>query len=300
MWFPIAIIAQFANAFATILDKFLLSGKFKFASVLTFWTAVFNLLGVVFIFWDFNWQPGTMAIIYSLGSGIFFALALQFFYVAMKTGEASHISPLTGGVIPVISIFASYYLLGEVLTFYQSIGVILLVVGVLIISFEKSKKHSGWHIGMLWAVFAGIFFALNYVLARAAYLETTFSTAFVLARIGCFVPAALLLLLPRVRREIFTKNKKEKKKEKSALTILVINKTLAAFYFIGMQVSVSLASATLVNAIAGLQYAILIILVFICSRFFPKFFNEKFTKLEIAQEIFAIMLIIGGLAVMVL
>jgi drug/metabolite transporter (DMT)-like permease len=300
MWFPLVVIAQFANAFATVLDKFLLSKRFKFASVLTFWTAVFNLLGLVFVFWDFSWQPSNLAIVYSLVSGVLFAIALQIFYVAMKTGEASHISPLTGGVIPVVSIFASYYLLGEQLSFYQIVGVILLVVGVLIISFEKSKKHSGWHIGMLWAAIAGVFFALNYVFARAAYMETTFSTAFVLARVGCFIPVMFLLLMPKVRGEIFTKNKKEKQKEKSSLWILVINKTLAALYFVGMQFSVSIASATLVNAVAGLQYAILIILVFILSKFFPKFFNEKFTKLEIAQEIFAILLIIGGLAVMVL
>lgn len=299
MWFTIAIISQFANAFATVLDKFLLSKKFKFASVLTFWTAVFNLLGLVFVFWGFNWHPSTLAIAYALGSGVFFAIALQLFYMAMKTGEASHISPLTGGVIPVVSIFASYYLLNERLTFYQIVGVILLVVGVFIISFEKSRKHSGWHIGMLWAMIAGIFFAFNYVLARAAYLETTFSTAFVLARIGCFFPVLLLLFLPKVRGEIFTKNKTEKKRAKSGLVILVVNKTLAALYFVGMQFAVSLASATLVNAIAGLQYAILIILVFILSKFFPKFFNEKFTRLEIAQEAFAIVLIVVGLAVMV-
>lgn len=300
MWLLISIVSQFANSTATVLDKFLLSKKFKFASVLTFWTAVFNLLGLVFVFWNFNWHPSAAAIWYSLGSGFFFAIALQLFYVAMKSGEASHISPLTGGVIPVASIILSYYFLGEQLTYYQYVGVILLVVGVLMISFEKSRKHSGWHMGMLWAAIAGIFFALNYVLARAAYLETSFSTAFVLARLGCFAPSLLLLLMPKVRKEIFTKNKKKQAEEKSGLTILLVNKTLAALYFIGMQFSVSLASATLVNAIAGLQYAILIILVFILSKFYPKFFKEKFTKMEIIQEVAAILLIIGGLGVMVL
>lgn len=300
LWIWIVIASQFGNAGAMLLDKFLLVKKFPKASVLTFWTCVWNLLGLVFIAYDFDWQPGSFVIWVSILSGALFTVALQFFYVAMKKGEASHIGPLVGGVVPIVTMVISYFWLAERLTFYQFVGVILLVVGVLIISFEKSRKHNGWHIGMLWAVVAGIFFALTYVTAKAVYMETTFSTGFVWARLGCFVAALPLLLVPSIRKAIFVKDKKEKEKRRSGLVILVINKTLASLYYVGMHVAVSMASATLVNALAGLQYAVLFVLIYFSTIMFPKFFKETFTKVEIIQEIFAILLIIGGLIFIVL
>ncbi|MEK7511775.1 MAG: DMT family transporter [Patescibacteria group bacterium] len=298
-WLWIVICSQFANAGAQLLDKFLLTKKFPRPAVLTFWTAVANLLGVVFVFWDFVLFPGWPLLLLSLGSGIAFTIALQFLYVGLKTGEASHIAPLVGGVVAIASFVISYFWLGERLTFYQQIAVLLLVIGSLLISFEKSKKHNGWHIGMLWAIFSGVFFALSYVMSRAVFLETTFSTGFVWARIGSFAAALPLLLSAPVRKSLFAKSEKQKEKSRSGMVILAINKVLAALYFIGMNYAISLASATIVNALAGLQYAILLTLIFICTKKLPQFFREQFTAREFVQEGIAIVVIMAGLAFLV-
>lgn len=257
------------------------------------------MLGVVFVFWDFILFPGWTLLLLSLGSGIAFTIALQFLYVGLKTGEASHIAPLVGGVVAIASFVLSYFWLGERLTFYQQIAVLLLVVGSLLISFEKSKKHNGWHIGMLWAIFSGLFFALSYVISRAVFLETTFSTGFVYARIGSFLAALLLLFLPGVGRAIFAKSAEHKNSSKSGLVILAINKVLAALYFVGMNYAISMASATIVNALAGLQYAILLALIYVCTKKLPRFFKEQFTARELVQEGVAIIIIIAGLAFLV-
>lgn len=294
------MVAQFCNAGAAILDKFLLTKRFPRPAVLTFWTAVANLFGLFFIFWGFTLYPGARLLILALFSGVAFTIALQFYYVAMKTGEASHIGPLAGGIVPVASIILSYFVLGERLAGNQIMAVALLVIGALLISFEKSRRHSGMHIGMLWAVCAGIFFGLAYVLSRAVYLEETFSTGFVWGRIGCFIAVIPFLFSRAVRRELFAKSGENKEQKKAGLILLGINKTLAALYFVGMNFAISLASATVVNALAGLQYAILFILIFIFSKTLPKFFKEQFTRKEIAQEISAILLIIVGLAFLVI
>ncbi|KKQ79422.1 MAG: Integral membrane protein, DUF6 family [Parcubacteria group bacterium GW2011_GWC2_38_7] len=299
LWFWIVFASQFANAGAQILDKFLLTKKFPRVSVLTFWTAVWNLLGVVFVFWDFVLFPGWTLLILSLLSGVFFTLALQFFYSALKTGEASHMGPLVGGVVPIVSFIASYFWLHERLSGFQVFAIGLLVLGTLLISFEKSRKHNGWHLGMVWGIIAGIFFGLSYVLAHGVFLQTTFSTGFVWARIGGFLAALPLLLNVSVRGDIFVKTKAKKKKLESGLLILVINKTLAVIYFLGMSYALSLASATTVNALAGLQYAIMFVMIYIFSKTIPKFFNEQFTRREIAIQILALLIIIVGLALTV-
>jgi drug/metabolite transporter (DMT)-like permease len=300
LWFWIVISAQFANAGALLLDKFLLSSKFPRPVVLTFWTALWNLLGLVFIFWDFIWFPGWYVLILALVSGLAFTIALQFLYMGMKEGEASHISPLVGGVVPVVTMIITYFWLSQRLTGMEYAAVLLLVLGSFLISFEKSLKHNGLHIGMLWGVIAGIFFGGSYALIEGVFAETTFSTGFVWARVGSFVPVIFFLLLKSVRKDIFVKSEKKKKQMKSGLVILVINKSLAAVYFLGMNFAISIAGATIVNALAGLQYAILFVLIFASTKLFPKFFKEKFTRMEIVQQVVAIVLIIGGLALIAL
>lgn len=299
LWFWIVFISQFCNAGAQVLDKFLLTKKFPRPAVLTFWTAIANLLGVAFVFADFHFFPGWYLLILSLASGAVFTIALQFFYSALKSGEASHIAPFVGGVVPLASFIVSYFWLGERLASSQIFAVALLAAGAFLISFEKSRKHSGWHIGLVWALLAGVFFALSYVSARAIFLEETFATGFVWARIGAFIAVLPLLFSKTVRHEIFGATEKQKEKNKSGLVILAINKVLAALYFIGMNFALSLASATLVNALAGLQYAILFVLIYFFTKLKPRFFQEQFTKKEIVLELFAILFIIVGLGMLI-
>jgi len=299
LWLWIVIAAQFANAGALFLDKLLLTKKFPHPVVLTFWTAVWNLLGVVFVFWNFDFSPGYYILVLSLLSGIAFVVALQFLYSALREGEATHITPLVGAVVPVVSFIISYFWLGENLSFNQGIAVVLLVIGALLICYEKSAHHIGVHIGMVWAIIAGVFFAVSYVLAHGVYLQASFSTGFVWARIGCAIAILPFLLIPRLRKMIFVRGEKRQKKARSGLVILAVNKSMAALYFLGMNFALSLASATIVNALAGLQYVLLFTLVYISSKKLPRFFNEQFTRLEIAQEIIAILFIVAGLGFIV-
>jgi drug/metabolite transporter (DMT)-like permease len=302
LWFWIVIASQFAQAVALFLDKFLLTKNFPKPAVLTFLTAAANLFGVLFVFWDFNFSASWQIIGLSILSGIAFTVALQFLYMGLKRGEATHITPLVGAVVPVVSFFLSFLWFGEVLTQNQTIAVVLLVFGALLISFETTRKGSGVHIGYLWAILGGIFFALSYVLARAVFIDDTFSTGFVWARLGGFIAALPFLLSKSVRAGLLPKPKTKKQKQtaKTGLIVLVINKGLAAIYFVGMNFAISLTSATLVNALAGLQFALLFILVFASTKLIPKFFNEYFTRTEIIQQIIALLFIIAGLGFMVI
>lgn len=299
MWLPIVIFSQFANAVALFLDKFLLTKKMPRPAVITFWTSVGNLLALVLVFWDFTWFPGWYVLILSLISGALFTIALQFFYLAMKKGEASHVGPLVGAVVPVVTFIISYYWLNERLQVMQLMAIGLLVLGALLLSLETTKKKFGWHIGMLWAVIAGILFATSYVLLRGIYLEVSFSTGFVWSRLGAFFVALPLLLLPGMWQDLFPKNFSGQK-QFGSLMILAINKICAALYFLGMNFAISLTSATIVNALAGLQYAILFVLILLVSKFSPRFLREHFTPAEIVRQILALFLLMLGLGILII
>ena len=66
-----------------------------------------------------------------------------------------------------------------------------------------------------------------------------------------------------------------------------------------IQYAAAVGSVTLVNALNGLEFAILIILVFLLSKFWPKKFQENYSTLVIIQESVAVIVIGIGLFLLV-
>jgi len=60
------------------------------------------------------------------------------------------------------------------------------------------------------------------------------------------------------------------------------------------------ADVPVINAMAGVQYALIFVFTLILARRFPKIFKEKISPLILAQKIGAILFIISGLAVFIL
>ena len=64
------------------------------------------------------------------------------------------------------------------------------------------------------------------------------------------------------------------------------------------QYAISLGSVSVVNALNGFQYALVIVFVAILSKWRPKIFREEYTRGEIFSEILAVVLIAVGLALL--
>ena len=79
------------------------------------------------------------------------------------------------------------------------------------------------------------------------------------------------------------------------LTLVMVDKFLAVVSLVLVQYAIFLGSVTVVNALAGVQYAFLLILVGIMSRFFPSRFREEYSKTEVVQEIISVIIIAIGL-----
>ncbi len=294
LWLYLTLGAQFFNALAALLDKVLVTKRFPSPAVLTFWTAVANLLGLFFIFFDFNFYASGTVIFWAIISGVSFSVALYFFYSAIKKGEATHVAPFVGGLIPLFSILFSYFILQERLSGPEWFGVIFLVIGTFLISFEKSEKYNGWHKGLVWAILASICFSFFYVTGRFSYLQDSFSTGFVWARLGSFLVVLPLFFSEKFRKVLFSREKNKREVRKSFF-LLAVNKASSAIYFVAINYAVSLSSATIVNALSGLQYVILFFMVALLTKFSPKRFTEKIYSSEFVLQIISLIFIGVGL-----
>jgi len=307
MWLILSIVGYIILAVVSIMDKYLLSQAKVKPALYTFYSSVFVLpillavpFGVSFLNSPFDW---CMALL----SGVTFALAMWAMFLGLEKSEVSHIGPLIGAATPFFVVLFSRLFMTEILSSRQFLAIIFLIVGSLVISFEKSKKYSGWHLGMLWGVLSGLLFAISHVSVKYLYAHYDFLSGFVWTRAAIGLMGIFLLCHPAVYQTLFFPKFIDKIKNiffsatspSDSIFLVGVDKILSVIGIILIQYAISIGSVSLVNALNGLQYVFLIILVLVLSRFWPKKFKEDYSKGELFQEIIASAIIVFGLFLLV-
>src|SRR3989344_2483273 len=130
-------------------------------------------------------------------------------------------------------------------------------------------------------------------LMKSLFLSGDFINVYIWSRIGFFLGSLIFFILPSWRGEIFTSFSQLKKP--SGGIYLILNKLLGAFGALAIYFAISKNTAALVSALQGFQFAIVFILVFLFSFFWPKIIKESFTSRELAEKLCGILLISAGL-----
>ena len=301
MWFLIALLGYLCLAIVFILDKVVVSQSKIKPALYTFYSTIFMFVVILVLpivgggmLFGFDW-------FWALVSGLGFGFALWTFYKAVQIGEVSHIGPFNGAIITVFLYIIGFYFLGEKLSVLQIVGIVVLIFSSLLLSFEKSRQHSGFHIGFVWAIISALLFAISHASAKYLYGIYPFWTAFIWTRFTTGFVALVAFLLPSVRRSLGKKRKTKKNyASKHALSIVISDKVLGVISAVLIQYAIALSSPTLVQALSGLQFALMFLFVYMMTRLLPKVFKEYFTKRELRTEFFSIVLVLIGLALLVL
>lgn len=302
-WLLIAIISYLLYAVIFVIDKFLLSQTKLQPSVYAFYIGLFSGLAVlVLIPFDFS-IISIEQIIISFIAGILFILATFFFYKSIQMGEVSRITPIIGGTIPIFTLVLMYLFLGERLTINQLSAFCFLVLGGVIMLWPRKKIKVGQ--GMVkiplikrlpLAILAALFYSGSFVLTKFIYNELSFINGFVWIRIGGVIGSLLLLFSSDLRKIIFRVSKSIKSK---TVKLAVFSKCLSALAFILLNYAIYLGSVTLVNALQGVQYVLLLVLAFFLSKKFPEIIREQIGREVIIKKVLAILFISIGLGILV-
>jgi drug/metabolite transporter (DMT)-like permease len=138
---------------------------------------------------------------------------------------------------------------------------------------------------------AGLFFSANYVMTKYLFYYENYFTIFFWTRMGGVLTAIIIFLLPKARSLIIA-DWQQPKKQKGALVLAI---QIAGGAGVMMQsYALKLASATLVNALQAIQYALVFILAATLGNK-NKFLKENLNSWQLGQKIAAIILIAIGL-----
>lgn len=286
----LALVGYTLLAGTSILDKFILSGPIKKPSVYAYYSTVFFF--AVFLFLPFCQNVSRQDMLISTISGLAFGFGIWTMYKALESGETSHISPFIGAMVAVATFGLSSAFLGEELLPYQMIGLLLLVISCFLFSYEKSETKTGILKGFIWATVSGLLFGVSHVSAKYIYDIYPFITGIVWTKGTVSLVAVIALFMPSVIKQLKEKKTPEKTK---GTKLMVIDRTISIVGTLLIQYSIAIGSVTLVNALAGAQYAMMFIAILVLTKFKPKIFSEFFTKKEVFVETLATVIMVIGL-----
>jgi drug/metabolite transporter (DMT)-like permease len=291
----IAIGAYFLFAVNGVIDKFLLSKVVRHPVAYAFYIGITGPLTWVLAPFGLKFLSiPDLAI--AIAGGAAFVGGLTFLYIATLKTTISRLLPIEGGLVPFFTLILAYFILGERLSTIQGFAFAFLVAGAVLISIKKDKQ--GYHpAALLNAVFAAFLFALSFTLTKYIFDRTNFVSGLIWTRLG-FLAVSLAFLIPRrSRRYIF-----EAPKEASPANKLLYYGARLSGGLAGLMqnYAISIGSVILVNALQGSQYAILLVMTTILSKYHPKILKEKISASILTQKIAAIVLITGGLVLLTL
>lgn len=291
-WFLVAIAAYVANAGAALTDKFLLRRLIPHPAVYAFFVSVMG--GAVIVVAPFVLEDASPAVlIASAVSGFAFTAALFFYYTALKRSEASRIVPLVGSMVPVAVFVLARFFLGETLGTAQLAGFALVVLGTAVLAEEGNVKHRLAAHAIVLGLLAAALFGVSHVAAKYLYTIHPFASGLVWRGIASIAAAFFLFLIPVNRRRIVAEvSDKEVKTE----GVFLLGQGFAGAGFLLFNYALSLGSATLVNALSGVQYAFLFLATIALSRLAPKVAKEPLGRRELAMKSVGIALVAAGLA----
>lgn len=304
-WLLVTLLSYLILAIVFLIDKYLLMGPIPNPKVYAFYSGILGVLILLIIPFVGFYIPQPSQIILSFLAGIFFIYGLFWFYKALQLFEPSRIVPLVGGILPLFTAGLVYATSRgkEILSQFDFLAFVLLILGSFLITYEKSKKISFKSFQI--SIITALLFAFYFVLAKYIYIAQPFWSGYIWIRIGAFLTALCFLLFSTdVKEEIL----KKKKIIPRSSGLFLFNQGLGAGANILQNWAVALAPlvyVVMINALQGTQYVFLLIFIVFLSLTRPLWakragLKEEISREVIFQKVIAILLIGGGLAILAL
>lgn len=295
MWLVIVTIGYLLNAISSVVNKSLLNKDIPNPVVYTFYICILGLAVFALAPFGLAWIGFNMFII-SLIAGILFTGALLSMFTALLNDEVSRVIPLIGGLQPFLVFWLAFFFLGERLLNNQVIAFVLVLLGGLLITIRWQKASRQQVKLFFLSLLSALLFALSFVLSKYIFDSTDFISGFIWIRVGSFLGAVVLLLWAVNRKAIFGNVKTA---GRTVGLIFILGQVAGALSFIMINWAMAMGSVTLVNALQGLQYVFLFIIVLLLAKRYPEWLKENTRGLVLVQKIIAILLISGGLYLLV-
>lgn len=304
-WLLVALSAYVLLAISNLLDKFLVDNVLKSSKAYAFVVCLMGLIVFVVAPWFLKW-PGGFLFVLNIFAGFLFALALWALYESLKRGEAARTLVFIGGLTPVFSIILSKLFFKEIYTLNQWLGMFFLLLGAAVVAFlpqprsflARVMKKIGFNQqinkgGLIIAFLSALAYSLYFILTKYTYNNQPFVSAFLWNRLGAGIFVLFFLFKKSDREAIKGLFKRSNPRQNKILVF--VNQVLGSSGFVLQNYAISLGTVAIINALQGVQYALLLIISAGLAVLSPKILKDTFSWQIVLQKTVAILLIAIGL-----
>lgn len=295
MWLIFALASSGLYAIAETFDNFFSNKEFKHPFTLVFYSSLFNLIYVpaLFVFSNPGIPPLKTFPIFIL-LGIVNIGYLYPYYRGLKeddTSVAISFLAIERVMVPILA----FFIVGEILSPYQYLGILIIIISVVILGFHHIRKRFRFSKGVWYISCAAIFLAFEGVLIKLLFGQgVSVSTVVGGEAFMSLIFGTSVILIPSIRKDII----------KSFSLFIKISPFFLIeelFTFLGLCTESKAISEAPVSIVKGVTMAspfFLVLYAWIGSIFIPRMFRENLHRKQLIKKmvLFA-MLIIGVMLV---
>lgn len=303
LWILYATAAQALSATVSIMDRFMVrTGKvanpFLYALYVSILSAfaitafalgdIPGLRGIFPSVTGVDWTPSLSLLSVTVAAGFTFFIGIYFVYDALRTMRASDVMPVVGAVSAVTALGLEA-MMGVRFGPFVLAGVALIVVGTLLISRMNFTTRLRYRIFA-----AGILFGFHAITLTMLFDVANFDTGFFWSRATLVILAASAYFFIYVPYHRVSKIERPKARAHAKGFAWVLgNKSLSGVSSILILRALETGSATVVQALGGLQFVFLLIFgITLGSRY--QLAGEQHSRHELHLKTIAILLVSIG------
>lgn len=295
-WLFFVLLGQFFLALAVSVDKVFLNKYIRNGFLFAFLVGLLSLSAVVLIPFGVV-LPSEQSLLVNFIVGASLSIGLLCFFLALRRDDATRVAPFIGGATPVMTLIFSALILGERLERVAYVAVFLLVAGsiVLLWSARSSLRRTEAASTYALALIGAVAIALSFVLGRLQFITEGFITSFFWQRGGTIMVALTIFVMRSDVRTEFTATVRDLWNWRGS--IFLASKLSGALGFMLMSYATKLTSATIVNALQGVQYVFLLALAAAATYSKPGMWKEELSGHALFAKLIATASITAGLVV---
>lgn len=299
MWLIFALAAYVLFAAATITDKYLLAKPIPDARVYAFYTGALGLFAFFLAPFGF-FIPQDIFILFGILAGVIFLVALFLFFFALQREEVSRVGIALGGLTPLFTLLLVYVGTRSLPDTQELFAFALLVVGSIIILLENFRKLSHHAFVFALVTASSFLFGLYFLIAKFLFENLSFINAFLWIKLGGAFAALFFLFSSDVRKMLFHH---KKSLPKTAGGIFIAKNAAGGIAALLQHLAIAAArfgEIALVNALQGVQFALVFLGVVFLTKKFPEVVREKIDREAMIVKAAGTAFIIGGIITLAL
>ncbi|CAI8368371.1 MAG: Uncharacterised protein [Chloroflexota bacterium] len=300
LWILIACLSAFLMGIVNVFDKIIPT---KFSSHYKTYPLSIGIIGlpitllllIAVIPFSHTTLSGVMLIILS---GCLFGLHATIILRALYATEASRLFPVVH-THPLFTAFIAFFLLGEFLSLFQWIAILIIMSGVVVISINPSKGRSGN--GLLLKALLPIVVSSAILGTSNAVLKPALeSSSVILTHAIRLIILFLILIAFNLNKTTWADITVWWRQKKGALRLVTTNELIAQVALIASVWAISLGPVSLVSAILSASGLVTVATVLILGKYVNSIVNEDITLSSISFKICGTLFIIIGVIVITL